>query len=168
MLQFKQLNVIDRLHDMSKNSKMARKHLDAKFEKVQNLKLLSCLVKGWIKAIRNALGMTLKQLAERLDVSHNRVIAMERDEVSGNIKLSTLERVADALGCDFVYAFVPRENLEDVAYKQAEKKARKLLNLAEYNMQLENQGSNSLDNDELKELIEELLNGPQARLWDED
>lgn len=153
---------------MNNNSKMARKHLDSKFSKIKNLNVFVRPQKGWVKAIRNALGMTTAQLAKRLNVAQPRVIAIEKDEVLGNLKLNTIESVAEALGCKFVYALVPEQELESMVHEQAEKKAKMLLNTAEHTMSLENQASGNNTYSEVETLIQELLNGSTARLWDEE
>jgi len=152
---------------MDKN-KMARKHLDAKFAEVRKLNVFARPSKGWIRAIRNALGMTTTQLAKKMNIAQPRVTTIEKDEILGNLKLSTLENVAEALGCRLVYTLVPMDELESVVHKRAEKKAKELLNKAEHTMKLENQASSKESNNELESLIQELLNGSQARLWDED
>jgi predicted DNA-binding mobile mystery protein A len=145
----------------------ARRHLDARFNKVDR-DALKRPQKGWIRAIRDALGMTTTQLAKRLGVSHPRILTMEKDEALGNLKLSTLERAADALGCELVYALIPRQELESVVKLQALKKAKALLQQADYTMQLEDQPSSKADDAyQLEALVQELLKGSQARLWDD-
>jgi predicted DNA-binding mobile mystery protein A len=69
-------------------------------------------VRGLIKAIREALGMTTAQLAKRLDVKQPSVVAIEQSEAKGTIELATLRRVAEALDCTLVYALVPNKPLE--------------------------------------------------------
>ena len=93
-----------------------------------------------------------------------RVINLEKNEK--NTKISTMERIADALNCDFVYAFIPRENIDDIIYNQAKKKALKILNRVNKNMGLENQLSDNEDT--LEEVIKELLDNNIARIWDEE
>ena len=119
---------------------------------------------GWLKTIREFLGMTTTQLAKRLEISQPRIVAMEKNE--RNVKISTMERIADVLNCDFSYAFVPRENIDDIIYNQAKKKAQKILDKVNKNMGLENQLVKT--DDLLKDIIEELLDGNIARIWDED
>ena len=119
---------------------------------------------GWLKTIREFLGMTTTQLAKRLEISQPRIVAMEKNE--RNVKISTMERIADVLNCDFSYAFVPRENIDDIIYNQAKKKAQKILDKVNKNMGLENQLAKT--DDLLKDIIEELLDGNIARIWDED
>ena len=108
--------------------------------------------------------MTTTQLAKKLGISQPRIVTMEKNEK--NVKISTMERIADALNCDFSYAFVPRENINDIIYNQAKKKAQKILNKVNKNMGLENQLAKT--DDLLKDIIEELLDGNIARIWDED
>ena len=89
------------------------------------------------------------------------------DVVVGDPRGTTdLERIADTLNCDFSYAFVPRENIDDIIYNQAKKKAQKILDKVNKNMGLENQLVKT--DDLLKDIIEELLDGNIARIWDED
>lgn len=147
---------------------MARNHLDAKFKKLGALSIFIPPQKGWIRAIRDALGITQMQMAKRMKVSYARISAIEKDEVLGNIKLNTLERAANALGCQLVYTIVPKEELGTIIYNQAKEKAKVLLKTTEHSMKLENQSSlKEDDSKQLEELIQELLKGSQARLWDD-
>lgn len=149
---------------MKNQNKLARNALDGKFIKVKE-QTFEVPPKGWIKAIRQALGLTSAQLAKKLNVKQPRVLEIERDETS--LSLKNLEKVADALGCKLVYALVPKTSLEEMAYNQAEKKAKKILQKVSHNMALENQ-TPIYDKMELEDMTQELLNGSQARLWDED
>ena len=89
---------------------------------------------------------------------------MEKNET--NIKLSTMARIANSLNCDFVYAFVPRENIDDIIYKQARLKAVKILEKVNKTMGLENQLATS--DEMLDDIIRELLSGNIARIWDDE
>lgn len=64
---------------------------------------------GWIRAVRNALGMTAAQLGERLGMAQPTLHRLELSEIKDTIQLGSLRRVAAALDCRLVYAFVPRE-----------------------------------------------------------
>ena len=119
---------------------------------------------GWVKTIRDFFGMTTTQLAKRLNVSQSRIVRIEQNEK--NTKISTMERIAEAINCEFVYAFVPREQIDDIIYNQAKKKALKILNKVNTNMVLENQLTQN--NDTLDELLQELLNNNLSRIWDEE
>src|SRR5688500_3521788 len=71
--------------------------------------------KGWVHTIRTSLGMTLRQLAERLHKRPQTVQDYEKNEESGTITLQTLKEIAEALDLKLVYALVPKEgNLQDL------------------------------------------------------
>lgn len=145
------------------NKKILRRSYQKKFDAFKKA-IIERPTQGWLKTIREFLGMTTTQLAKKINVTQPRVINLEKNEK--NTKISTMERIADALNCDFVYAFVPRENIDDIIYNQAKKKALKILNKVNINMSLENQLTNS---DELVEdLIKDLLDDNISRIWDEE
>ena len=75
---------------------------------LMQLKSLPAAGEGWIRAIRNQHGMQGKQLAKKMQVSAARISVLERDEQRGAVTLKMMQKAADALDCDFVYAFVPR------------------------------------------------------------
>lgn len=62
---------------------------------------------GWVKLVREALGMTRAQLAERTGVSPSTVNTLERSEARGTISIASLEKLANGLGGRLVYAIVP-------------------------------------------------------------
>jgi predicted DNA-binding mobile mystery protein A len=96
-------------------------------------------VRGWTKAIREALGMSTVQLARRLRVKQPSVIDLERSEAKGTIELDTLRRAAAALDCTLVYALVPNQPLETAVRDRARAFARRRLGPVEHSMLLENQ-----------------------------
>ena len=64
--------------------------------------------KGWIRAIRQALGISAGELARRLGTSRQLPLQMEKGEAEDRITLKSLRAAANALDCDLVYALVPR------------------------------------------------------------
>lgn len=78
---------------------------------------------GWIKAVRDALGMSTFELGSRLGVGGARVTQIERAEVTGTLRLASLQRSAEALGCELCYTLVPKEPLEQMVRRQALAKA---------------------------------------------
>jgi predicted DNA-binding mobile mystery protein A len=95
--------------------------------------------KGWIRAIRDALGMTGVQFAERLGIRPQSVDALEKSEANGAIQLKTLRRAAEALDCTIVYALVPKTSLEGVVRERARKIAKRDLDRVAHTMKLEAQ-----------------------------
>jgi predicted DNA-binding mobile mystery protein A len=102
---------------------------------------------GWLRTVREALNMPQRELARRLQVSQPSVQALERREADGAITLDSLERAADALGCDLVYALIPRRPLEETLRDQAQKVAQAQWNAVTQTMALENQSVTSDEGD---------------------
>ena len=71
---------------------LARKHLDRRLLPLQKTDDFVRPPRGWIKAIREALGMTTAQLAARIGVTQTRVSRIEKDEVGDAITLKTLRQ----------------------------------------------------------------------------
>ena len=148
---------------------LARRQLDKRLAELRELEAFSRPPRGWIKAIREALGMTTAQLARRLGVSQPRVTAMEKGEIQGSLTLESLEKAAHAMDCRFVYALVPREPLVDTVREQAERKARDKLVSTSHSMVLEAQG---VDRETEAEQVERLARRLEAKagaaLWDDN
>ncbi len=107
---------------------------------------------GWIRAIRDALGMSTSELARRMGLSKARVGQIEKGEREHTITLDTLERAAEALGCRVEYVLVPREPLDDLVWAQAKAKARAEIAAVDHTMEIENQRP---DSDTIAARIEE-------------
>jgi len=124
--------------------------------------------KGWIHAIRSALGMTFKQLAQRIGVSRPTVSEYEEREREGAITLNTLHKVAKGLGCQFVYAFVPKEeSLREFRKQKARHAAEKLVGSTSHSMSLENQDvSDEEKEQQIEELTQELLDEWDNNIWE--
>jgi predicted DNA-binding mobile mystery protein A len=97
--------------------------------------------KGWVRAIRDALGMTGVQFAKRLEIRPQSVEALEKSEANGSIQLKTLRRAAEALDCTLVYALVPNTSLEGAVSARARKIAKRELGRVAHTMKLEAQGT---------------------------
>jgi predicted DNA-binding mobile mystery protein A len=124
-------------------------------------------VKGWIRAIREALGMSGKQLAQRLKVSQPRIPRLEQDELSGSVTIKTMQQVAEALDCTFVYALVPRTSLEDTLRAQACMVAQDRIERVAHSMLLEAQTLSAEEQQRsLEATINELVREMPRELWD--
>jgi predicted DNA-binding mobile mystery protein A len=143
--------------------------LDRRFDELRPLTEAAARPsRGWVRAIREALGMTTGQLAKRLGVQQPRVIELERGEASGNITVQTLERAAEALGCRLVYALIPEKHLADSIEARASLIADRQLASIDQTMRLEAQGvtNKARQKEAHQQLVTGLLRRP-ARLWDE-
>ncbi len=158
----------EHIHMNTRQAALARKQLERRLAPLRELKLVPP-PKGWIKAIRESLGMTARQLASRMDVGVSRIPVIEEAEVTGSTTLRTLRQTATAMKCAFVYAFVPIEPLDDMLRERATQKARKNVARLDHTMRLENQALLKSDLDaERHRAIDLLLSGSLRRLWDED
>lgn len=148
--------------------KDAIRHLDKRFSALRPLANSPRPPKGWLRAVRDALGMTSAQFARRLGVSQPRIIELEQSEAGGGVTLNTLQRAAEALGCRFVYALVPEQPLEETVRARARLIAARQLGAVDQSMRLEDQAvtSKKAGNELLQRRIEDLMSRP-ARLWDE-
>ena len=117
--------------------KLIREQLDASLQRLRPILNVTAPPKGWIRAIRDALGMTAKQLANRLDVAQQAVARIEKEESAGSVTIKTMRRIAECLDCVFVYGFVPRTSLEETVARQAKKVAAQRLAQASQTMSLE-------------------------------
>jgi predicted DNA-binding mobile mystery protein A len=147
---------------------LARKNLDRRLSVLRPANELARPPKGWIRAIRDAVGMTAAQLGARIGVSKSRVMAMEKAEARGAVTLETLKRAAQALNCTLVYALVPNKSLEEMVRDRAREVADERLGRVDHTMKLENQALSAAElTAERARLAEELARGNPRRLWDE-
>ena len=102
--------------------------------------------KGWIRAIRQALGISAGELARRLGTSRQLPLQMEKGEAEDRITLKSLRAAANALDCDLVYALVPRaDSMQELIENRARSDAKKRVLQVEQSMALENQAVGRID-----------------------
>ena len=119
---------------------------------------------GWIRAIRDALGMSTRELAARAGISAPRVSQIERAELDGSLTLATLHRIAEALDCRVEYALVPRRPLDAMVREQARAKAEGVLRVVDHTMAMEDQRTDEYARrSELDRAAEELID--KRGLW---
>jgi predicted DNA-binding mobile mystery protein A len=153
---------------MKKNTTLAREQLDATLKTFSPSLNVAVPPKGWIRAIKDVLGMNGRQLADRLGVSRQRSDQIENEECDGSLTLKTMRRIAESLECVFIYGLVPQTSLEDIVRNRAEKVAVKRLAWADHTMSLEGQGLEPEENRKvLIDMIEELVETLPKKLWDD-
>jgi predicted DNA-binding mobile mystery protein A len=139
-----------------------RELLDAHFEEWQQLRGLARPPRGWVRSVREALGMSAAVLAARLGTTAGAVTRLEQSEAADRIRLDTLRRAADALGCDLVYLLVPRRPLSAVVRDRARELARRQVAAVQQTMRLEDQATDTASEME-EQLARELLD--RGGLW---
>jgi predicted DNA-binding mobile mystery protein A len=141
----------------------ARRRLD---QRLVGLDLGQRPPRGWVRAIREALGMTTAELGQRMGLTQSRVSQIERSEELGSIRLDSLERAAQALNCQVRYVFVPNEPLEEMVQRQARLRAQAEVDAVTHTMALEDQAPEPGVLDSLvKEMAERFVD--ERHLWEQ-
>ncbi len=121
---------------------------------------------GWVRAIREALGMSGAQLAARLNVTRQTIKDLEHSEATGKITLDSMNKLARALGCRVVYALVPEKPLEEMQRERAREIAESLMKPVSHSMKLEAQAIGERDEQRQRDrLIQGLMQGDPKKLW---
>ena len=125
---------------------------------------------GWVKAIRVSLGISTRQLADRMDIGYGSISQLEKREPKKKITLELLERAAQAMDCKLVYAIVPRDEgmtLENIIEKRALDAASKILRAVGHTMSLEAQGTTEKElQTEIARIARELKESGDPKVWD--
>jgi predicted DNA-binding mobile mystery protein A len=142
------------------------RQIDAALAKLRPLHSTPVPRLGWIAELRRALGMTAGQLGGRLGVTKQRVGALQRAEVEGKATIESLRKAADALGCDFVYALIPRERLATMVEHQARVVATEAVRRTAHSMALEGQKPSEVEiARQIAELSAQLAEQWPSTLW---
>ena len=122
---------------------------------------------SWIKTIREALGMSTRQLAKKLKASQSVVTSAERNERARTITLAQLDKFADALGCKVIYSFVPETSLDAMVNERAEAIAKSQVSMVQHTMRLEDQSTgDDFSEQQVNTIKLKLLEGKWSKLWD--
>ncbi len=122
--------------------------------------------RGWLKEIREALGRTERQQAERLGISGSSLHKSEQSEAQERISLGQLRKLADGLDCELVYALVPRKPLTEVVQDRATQLAKEEVYGVAHTMSLEDQRpTDERIQKQVARRADELLRGKWSGLW---
>ena len=122
---------------------------------------------GWAKAIREALGISVRQMSRRTGLSRTSITSAESGEAKGTVQFDTLRGLADALDCDLVYALVPRTSLAQTLEAQARRKAEAMVGRVADSMKMEAQGVDpAATARQVTELAETILRDRGRDFWD--
>lgn len=156
---------IDRVQPMEKSLVRARSAIDTRLKPLRPIDRFAVPPKGWVRAIRDALGMSGAQLANRLGMKAPSVVALEQSEAADTIRLETLRKAAAALDCQLVYALVPNKPLEDMVAERARAKALEAIGGVSHSMAMEDQ---KVLDDDLEERIQIFISETlrDRDLWD--
>lgn len=152
--------------DKTNSLNLLRKQLDEQL--AVERKALNRPAVGWIRTIRQALGISATQLAKRLGVSKQAVANMERAEVEGTLSLTTLRNAAEALNCHLKVVLVPKKSITEIVHDQAIKTATQLVKQTSHHMNLEAQGTAaSFQRNQIQQTADELMRTHSKKIWDD-
>jgi predicted DNA-binding mobile mystery protein A len=123
---------------------------------------------GWIKAIRTSIGMSMQQLGNKLNISKQGVLDIERREKDGSISIKSLREVAHVMDMKLVYGFIPLDGtLDALIEKKAKELAKQIVMRTAHTMQLEDQAnSNERIEAAIRERTAAIQNEMPKILWD--
>ena len=142
--------------------------LNSKMLGFASLKQVAMPPIGWIKAIRTALGMSMQQLGNKLNVSKQGVMDMEKREKEGSITIKSLREIARAMDMQLVYGFVPNDgSLDALIEKRATELATQIVMRTANTMKLEDQANTQRRiKTAIKERAASIKNEMPKVLWD--
>jgi predicted DNA-binding mobile mystery protein A len=142
--------------------------LNSKMLGFASLKQVAMPPTGWIKAIRTAIGMSMQQLGNKLNVSKQGIMDIEKREKEGSITIKSLREIARAMDMQLVYGFVPNDgSLDSLIEKRATELATQIVIRTANTMKLEDQ-ANSKKRIEtaIRERARAIKNEMPKILWD--
>lgn len=148
--------------------KLQLTQLERKIQALSGFSEVSQPPTGWLKATRLALGMSLQQLAARLNITRQSVQEIEVREQEGSITLKSLKEAAHALDLELVYALIPKDgSLDLLIERKAQELAMKIVSRTANTMELEDQqNSKERLREALAERTAQLKSEMPKTLWD--
>jgi predicted DNA-binding mobile mystery protein A len=153
-------------HMAQEFARLKRKQIEDQVRPFRRLARAQTPRGGWVRAIREGLGMSAQQLGARVRVKRQTIENLERSEANGKITLDSLNRVAKALGCRVVYALVPEKPLDEMQRERARQIAESVVKPVSHSMRLEAQSIGKREERrQSEELVQKLLLGDPKKLW---
>ena len=149
-------------------------NIEEKYTEIWKMKHFPLQKSNWIKHLRTGLGMSLRQLGNKLDMKPPSVKEVEQREVEGTITINTLRQTANAFDMDLFYMFVPRAKyktgnhpLKQLLKDRAYEVAKQIVERTSTTMMLENQSISKKKIDEQIQLLAQKIESEMPRyLWD--
>ena len=151
-----------------RNDKLQFQQLIEKMDQLNGMQHVIVPPIGWIRAIRNGIGMSMEQLGKKLSITKQGVMDIEKREMEGAITIKAMQEIAKAMDTQFVYGFVPNAgSLEQMIETRALEIAKTIVQRTSTTMKLEDQ-VNSKERIEkaIKERVTEIINKTPKILWD--
>lgn len=137
--------------------------------KLKDFSTRPTIKKGWVKSVRNALGISSRQLAKLMSVTQTNITQLESSESNKTVSLKSLSKAAEAMDCELVYMIVPKSpnnSFDELLDQKAMALAKKIASGVPHSMSLELQEVNSTTTqDQIKNLAQDLKKDLDVRLW---
>ncbi len=149
-------------------NKLTLEQIDKKIKQISSLSKLPLPAEGWIYNIRLALGISLKQLGNKMYISPAGVKEMEKRESNDSITIKSLKDFASALDLKFVYGFIPKDgSFDQMIEKRALDIAKQIVLKTSHTMALEDQQNNPARiKKAIKDRAQQIKNEMPKYLWD--
>lgn len=145
------------------------RQLDERLENVRALAALESPPDGWIRTLRQALGMTTEQLAARMKITRQAVLQLEAAERNKTATWTSLGKAAEALDCEVAVALIPRGSLGQVLLRQGRRQAEKHLQRISHSMKLDAHAVGPAEQErQVEELANHLASERSRALWAQD
>lgn len=154
------------MNAMTDFTELRRRQLDAQLEHLSPAREIQRPERGWLRTIREALGMSMRQLADRAGLSKSAIAALEDREAEGRVTLESLSRVAAAMDSEVIYFVVPRRSLEQTVQDRARCLARAITDDVDGTMALELQQTSAERREQLVEDLTAEILSKKSKLWD--
>ena len=151
-----------------KKQKLILEQLDTKIIQLKKAENLVIPSPGWVFSIRQALGMSLRQLGNKMSITPQSVKEIEEREQNETISIKVLKQFGKSLNLKLIYGFIPQSGkLEKIIEKRAYELALEIVNRTSISMKLEGQENNPARiKKAIKEKANEIKSEMPKYLWD--
>jgi predicted DNA-binding mobile mystery protein A len=148
--------------------KLILEQIDRKIVLLKKVEDLTMPATGWVYAIRQALGMSLRQTGNKMGITPQSVKEIEEREKHGTVSLNVLKQFGKSLDLKLVYGFIPeQESLSQMIEIRALYLAKEIVSRASVSMKLEDQENNPARIQKaIKEKANEIKLEMPKYLWD--
>ena len=116
--------------------------------------------RGWLRAVREATGMSLRDVGKAIRGTPQLVASLEKSEAKNRITLHSLQLVASAMGCELIYAIVPKSgSFPELSERKTRRQVEDQVRAVEHSMLLENQAVDRVDEKIAEETTRRLKRG---------
>jgi len=151
-----------------KKQKLILEQTDAKILQLKKVENLIIPASGWVYSIRQGLGMSMRQLGEKMGITPQSINEIEERERNETISIKVLRQFGKSLDLKLIYGFIPKNgSLEAIIEKRAFELAKEIVNRASTTMKLEDQENNPKRiGKAIKEKADEIKQEMPKYLWD--